>query len=113
MGEAVLTVREMSALEAMEHFAEIGQRGLLAEHAGEVQGWVGFNLDDQGLYGHSMFCRDEGVACAALCQALRQMARDLNQPQIRFVVNAENPHFLRLVESGRAVIHSYVVSVAL
>lgn len=103
----------MSAVEAFNHFGDLAQRGLVAEQDGAVLGFTGFNLDGQGLYAHSMFCLDEGHACAALCQALRRLARELKQPQLRFVVNADNPHFLRFVNNGRATIHSYVVSLSI
>lgn len=104
-----MKVREMTAREAWDYFRDLGQRGFLAEEENEVAGWMGFNSDDKGLYVHSVFCTDEGIACAALIQAAIRLARDLNINTIRYIVDAENPHFLRLVEAGRASVQSYIV----
>src|SRR3954470_18425660 len=104
-----MTIREMTAREAWEYFRDLGQRGMLAIDE-DVKGWVGFNTDDQGLYVHSIYCNDEGVACASLIQSLIALAKDLRLDSIRFIVEHDNPHFLRFVDTNRAAIQSYVVT---
>jgi hypothetical protein len=108
--EGKISIREMSAREAWQYFHDLGQRGFLAEENGAAIGWMGFNSDDQGLYIHSVFCSDEGTACASLVQAAIHLAKELGTEKIRYIVDHDNPHFLRLVESGRASIESYVVA---
>ena len=99
----------MTAREAWEYFCDLSQRGFLAEENGIELGWIGFNSDDRGIYAHSLFCNDEGHACAALLQAVIQLARDLDIRAVRYIVDADNPHLLRLVESGRATIQSHII----
>jgi len=104
-----MKIKEMTAAQAWEYFHDLGQRGFLATDGEQILGWIGFNSDDRGLYVHSMFCTDEGHTCAALAQAVINLARNLDIDTMRFVVDADNPHFLRLVESGRATVQSYIV----
>ena len=106
----MMTIQEMTAREAWEYFRDLGQRGFLAMEGEDVVGWMGFNSDDLGLYVHSVFCTGETHACASLVQAVIRLAKDLKIENIRYVVDENNPHFLRLVDSGRASVQSYIVS---
>jgi hypothetical protein len=104
-----IVVREMTAAEVWCYFSDLGQRGFIAESGADILGWVGLNSDEHGLYAHSMFCRDEGSACAAITQAIVRLCRDLRIQTFRYIVDANNPHLLKFVENGRASVQSYIV----
>lgn len=82
---------------------------------GDCHGRVAWSIIDVGagdeFYAHHLLCTTlDPRAMAALSQALRRKAREMGFSEVKFNV-ANGSIMLKLVESGRATIESYNLTV--
>lgn len=104
-------IRPMTKMESIRFFGNDVHEGFVAVEGGNYVGQIAWNFEGDGeMYVHSLFCDDDYPMLASrLIQKVRQACKEAGKDSVIFLVDVSNPHLMRLVESGRAKIESYLL----